>query len=313
LGLPHHREQRSRDEDNEKTWEFPWQFEPTARLGAEVMDLCEIVVQGRHNDATGGTEEESGQEGTFEVVQPHGAHSTPDLRISDGISLRDALCLCFFAVATSGWTLNFAGNPQFPYGGNVKSLKASVVIGILISVSTAMVTAQDKAAPKRLVFEGKNTTGEVWANVGLTRQRFAEDYLPMVVMVTNYSNEPVVFDRDSFRLIGNDGNRYPMPSLKELRKGYKRLGLDARAVSGTGIPWEVWARERRLAESNFFPNLSRNRRALVIDEVTLMSGYALIDVLYFAKPSGFAPGQPIILEVQAVGWETPIHLGMVLN
>ncbi len=206
----------------------------------------------------------------------------------------------------------FARRQPFAYGGEVRSLSVFALVVMLLGAVSLTLSAQDEA-PRELVFDGENVLGEVWANVGLTRQRFDEDYLPMVVMVANHSDEPVVFDRDSFRLIGSDGNRYPMPSLKELRKGYKRLGLDARAVTGTGIPWEVWARERRLVESNFFPNLSSNRRALVIDEITLMSGYALIDVLYFAKPRGFAPGQPIILEVQAIGWQTPIHLGMVLN
>lgn len=195
----------------------------------------------------------------------------------------------------------------------MRRLAVCFIILVLLGVCSANLPAQQEEAPPRLSFDGENAIGEVWANVGLTRQRFDQDYLPMVVMVANRADESVTFDRDSFRLIGSDGKRYPMPSLKELRKGYKRLGLDARAVTGTGIPWEVWARERRLVESSFFPNLSSNRRALVIDEVSLMSGYALIDVLYFAKPHGFAPGQPIILEVQAIGWEAPIHLGMVLN
>lgn len=195
----------------------------------------------------------------------------------------------------------------------MRRLATCFFILVLLGVFSATLPAQQEEAPPRVIFDGANPLGEVWANVNLTRQRFDQEYLPMVVMVANHKDQPVVFDRDSFRLIGGDGKRYPMPSLKELRNGYNLFGLDARAVTGTGIPWEVWARERRLVESNFFPNLASNRRALVIDEVTVMSGNALIDVLYFAKPQGFAPGQPIILEVQAIGWETPVHLGMVLN
>ncbi|MEE4272216.1 MAG: hypothetical protein V2I67_11105 [Thermoanaerobaculales bacterium] len=183
---------------------------------------------------------------------------------------------------------------------------------ILFSALTPALSAQENAPPK-VLFEGENVEGEVWANVSLTRQRFKEDYLPMVVMVVNRADRPVELDRDSFRLIGPDGRRYPMPTLKELRKGYRQLGRDARAVSGTGIPWEVWARDRRLVQSNFFPNLMDSRRALVIDEITLANGYAIIDILYFAKPQGFTAGGALILEVQAVGWSAPVHLGMVLD
>lgn len=188
------------------------------------------------------------------------------------------------------------------------------MIFVLIAVvgGTAAAT-EKKSSQSRLVFTGSTDFGEVWVNVGMTVNRLEQDYLPMVVMVANRADRPVVLDRDSFRLIGADGRRYPMPTVKELRQGYDKLGLDARTASGAGIPWEVWARERRLADSNFFPNMTSRGRALVVEEVTLANGSAMIDALYFAKPRGFTPNQPFILEVQALGWEVPIRLGMKLN
>jgi hypothetical protein len=104
-----------------------------------------------------------------------------------------------------------------------------------------------------------------------------------------------------------------MPSLKELRRNYRRIGLDARAVSAAGIPYQVWQRDRRLLESNFFPNALTDRRAIVIDEVSLPSGSALIDLLYFARPPGLGSGSAFVLEVQAVGWAAPVRLGIVLG
>jgi hypothetical protein len=135
----------------------------------------------------------------------------------------------------------------------------------------------------------------------------------MVVMVANRSREAVIIDRDAIRLVGADGARYPMPTLKELRKGYKRSGLDGRAVSGAGIPYEVWQQDRRLLESNFFPNLMTDRRAIVIDEVTLPTGYAMIDLIYFAKPRGLGPGEPFLIEVHPIGWDAPVRLGIMLE
>jgi hypothetical protein len=179
-------------------------------------------------------------------------------------------------------------------------------------VAGLAMTAQESPAP-RLVFDGGNDWGEVWANVGLIRHRVDEDYLPMVVAILNRCDRPVRVDRDSIRLIGRDGRRYPMPTLKELRADYDRFAMDARQVSGAGIPWQVWQSQGRLVEVNFFPDIGSDRRALLLDEVTLGTGYAMVDLLYFAKPVGFAAGEPVILEVEAAGWEAPVRLGIVFE
>lgn len=200
------------------------------------------------------------------------------------------------------------------YGCQVQRIAALIIAVLAVGVlGVSSASEKEKSAPRRLIFNGSNEVGEVWVNVGMTVNRFDEDYLPMVVMVANHADEPALLDRDSFRLVAKDGVRYPMPTVQELRKGYGKLGLDARSVSGAGLPWEVWLRERRLMDSNFFPNLHSTRRALVIDEITLANGYAMVDVLYFAKPIGFVAGDPFILEIRAIGWEIPIRIGMVLN
>lgn len=177
---------------------------------------------------------------------------------------------------------------------------------------TAGLPAQ-KETQRRIVFSGENERGELWANIGLTIQRLEEDYIPMVVMIVNHDREPVLIDRDAIRLVGPDGKRYPMPTLKELRSNYNRISLDARSVSGAGIPYEVWQRDRRLLESNFFPNTMTDRRATVIDEITLPTGYALIDILYFARPKSLVRGSSFLLEVHGLGWDEPVRLGITLN
>jgi hypothetical protein len=186
-----------------------------------------------------------------------------------------------------------------------------IVASLATVVGAASSPAQDE--PRRVVFSGGNSMGELWANVGLTVLRLDEDYIPMVVAVVNRARNAVVVDRDSIRLVTRNGERFPMPTLKELRKGYRRSSIDARTASGAGIPYLVWRSERRLMESNFFPNLQTSRRAIAVDEITLAPGYALLDLVYFAKPPGLQPGEPLLLEVQADGWEAPVRLGIVLN
>jgi hypothetical protein len=104
-----------------------------------------------------------------------------------------------------------------------------------------------------------------------------------------------------------------MPTLRELRSGYGKRRLDTRAVSAAGIPWEVWRRDRRLVESNFFPELTSGRRAIVIDELTLGRGDAMVDLLYFARPPALAAETPFILEVRAIGWQAPLRLAILLG
>jgi len=183
---------------------------------------------------------------------------------------------------------------------------------VAIIVAGGALSAQ-QARPGKIVFNGGNDVGEVWANVGLTASRLDEDYLPMVVGVQNHGPVSVRLDRDSFRLIGPDGVRYPMPTLRELRQHYRRQSLDQRAASAAGIPWEIWLRNRRLVDADFFPELATGRRAIVIDDLTLAENHAMIDLLYFAKPPGLSNGTPFILEVQALGWPAPIRLGIVLG
>jgi hypothetical protein len=184
-------------------------------------------------------------------------------------------------------------------------------LATVIAVGGALPAQQPQTG--RIVFNGGTDVGEVWANVALTASRLDEDYLPMIVAVVNHHPVSVRLDRDSFRLIGPDGVRYPMPTLKELRRRYSRQPLDLRAASAAGIPWEVWLRNRRLVDADFFPELSTGRRAIVIDEVTLAENHAMVDLLYFAKPPGLGVGTPFILEVQPLGWPTPLRLGIVLG
>ena len=96
-------------------------------------------------------------------------------------------------------------------------MKKLVLVLAFALAATGSAVAEDSQA-RRLVFSGENELGELWANIGLTIQRLEEDYIPMVVMIVNRDRAAVVIDRDAVRLVGPDGLRYPMPTLKELWK-----------------------------------------------------------------------------------------------
>jgi hypothetical protein len=169
------------------------------------------------------------------------------------------------------------------------------------------------AEEPRILFSEKSALGQLWANLSVTHLRSAESYLPMVIGIQNLSSSKLVIDRDSVRLIGPDGRRYPMAELKEVRSEYPYFGLDHRIVSGAGIPYDVWRRQRNLRESNFFPDIRSRGRATVIDRVTLRRGDGMVDLVYFIRPPGLAPGLPFALEVDFDEFRAPLRLRLVLH
>jgi hypothetical protein len=186
-----------------------------------------------------------------------------------------------------------------------------VAILIVASLMIGVVAAQE--SEQKVLHIAENDFGKVWANITLTIQRGAEPYLPMVIAVQNKSSKNVTVSRESIWLTDLEGIVYVMPTVKELRKNYNKVGIDYRMISYGGIPWEGWYRNRRLAQSNFFPNLQASRGNTTIDHITLRKGHAMVDLLYFERPRGLAFNRPFFLDVHPKGWEIPIRLRLVLS
>jgi len=174
---------------------------------------------------------------------------------------------------------------------------------VLILAASLLANAQE--AP--LLVVGENEMGSVWANISLTALRVDEPFLPMVVAVQNRSDGPVKIDRQSMWLIGPTRERFPMAQLKEIRKGYNKTRLDSRIATSAGIPVDVWYRQNRLRESNFFPDIG-TRGGTVIDRLTLRRLDAMVDLVYFHRPRGLTLDTPFVLEVAPEGWEVPLRM-----
>lgn len=175
-----------------------------------------------------------------------------------------------------------------------------------LAVVFVVVAAPAAAADPQLVFSGENRLGAAFANVSLTRLRVDEPFLPIVVGLQNLSSDAATVDRDTFRLIGPDRVRYPLAEIKDVRKGYKRGRIDQRLASAAGIPMDVWYRQGRLREANFFPSLGSG--STVVDRISLRHNDGIVDLLYFPTPHGLALGQPLLLEFALAEWEAPLQL-----
>jgi len=188
-------------------------------------------------------------------------------------------------------------------------MRVTTVATMILLCLSGAVAGQER----RYVFSEKSGAGQLWANVTLTHLRLGEPYLPMVIGVQNFSKQYARLTKDSFHLVGPDGVRYPLTDLKSVRTDYKHFTQDRRIVSDAGIPVDVWIRQRRFRESNFFPDIHLSRRPTVIDSVSLGRNDGTADLFYFVAPPGLAPGRPFLLEVRPDNWEIPLRLRLVLN
>jgi len=194
----------------------------------------------------------------------------------------------------------------------MRTIRWLVICGFAAFVF-AVAVAQDQDDEARVLFIASDDQGTVWANLSLALQNRSDAYLPMVVGVQNNSPNEVKLTRESFFLTDMDDIVYSMPTVKQWRKGYKRIVIDRRLLSTGGIPWEVWYQSGRLARSNFFPDLSGRRGNTTISTINLRTGYGMVDLLYFEQLRVQQTGRPFILTVQPVGWEVPINLRLYLN
>ena len=184
---------------------------------------------------------------------------------------------------------------------------------ILATLGLVVFAATAPAQERQFVFSEKSGAGQVWANLSVTYLRLGEPYMPIVIGVQNYSKKRANLDRDAFWLVGPDGRRYPLAELKDVRSEYGKFSIDQRMASAAGIPVDVWARQRRLRESNFYPDIQLSRRPTVIDVLTLGKSDAMVDLFYFVTPDGLGPGMPFLLEVRPRGWEIPLRLRLILT
>lgn len=183
----------------------------------------------------------------------------------------------------------------------------------LVLLAGAVGLAQEVEDPAKVLFIAEDAQGKVWANLGLMLQGNSEPYLPIVIGVQNKSDSEIRLNRNSFWLSDLDGVIYTMPTVKDWRKHYKRIVIDRRMMNTGGIPWEVWWRSGRFSQSNFFPDLRPSRGNTTLDNVSLRTGYGMVDLMYFERLRLLEVGRPFFLTVQPEGWEAPIRLRLYLS
>jgi hypothetical protein len=150
--------------------------------------------------------------------------------------------------------------------------------------------------------------------VGVTtfvaRYREKDKYLPLEIGVANKKLNKLTLTRDSFTLIDELGNEYPLTSPEELLDNYRKQSVDLRIAHITHI-FRSFFGGLSSVDSNFQPE--RPGHSLVWDRVELPRTYFMIDMLYFQHPATGIRGKKFELRVSTPELEEPLQVRFMVE
>jgi hypothetical protein len=122
------------------------------------------------------------------------------------------------------------------------------------------------------------------------RRRADAEYIPLAVGVANIGVKRLVITRESFTLVDDEGNRYPLASIKEVRQSQPNVFYDFRLTAHfRGVfaeRFDLWPKMPAV----FFPlpttEPALRGRGVARDRVELSEKTWMEDVLYFPRPEG---------------------------
>lgn len=130
-------------------------------------------------------------------------------------------------------------------------------------------------------------------DVSATILREESPYIPIGIGLANKGLERIKLDRESFTLVDEQGRRYPMASVAEVREKMSSLmrmdlrvsGSFAEVFAGSYDSWiqipSVYFPVQDAGPSSLF-----GRRGLVIDRLEVPRATYMVDVIYFPRPEG---------------------------
>lgn len=144
-----------------------------------------------------------------------------------------------------------------------------------------------------------------------TRYREDSAYIPLEVSIANNGLKQVSLNRESFTLLDEEGNRYPLATPSELLNGYDFLDFDRTHLAELrGIIFNRYA-AYAYYPSKFSP--TRTLRGIVRDTLPLPKFGYTIDVLYFPRPTTGVVGHQFELFVDAPELDDPIFVKFMVQ
>ncbi|MEW5807045.1 MAG: hypothetical protein AB1756_06840 [Acidobacteriota bacterium] len=149
------------------------------------------------------------------------------------------------------------------------------------------------------------------ASTYATRLREAEAYIPLEVSIANKGLANLTITRESFMLVDEEGNNYPLVPTKELLDNYEKQDFDRSFAHIHKVVYSIFDAYTQV-ESNFEPDRF-GRRRIVIDKVELPKFSYLIDMLYFRKPKAGLKGKKFELFLTAQELEEPVFVKFMVE
>ena len=125
-------------------------------------------------------------------------------------------------------------------------------------------------------------------NTDATRRRLKSDYVPFGLVIANNGKRALTANRENLTLTDDQGRRYPLATVKEVRSLGSRTANDLRASEFFAAFFVQRLADRPRVRAVFFPVLGRG---LVADRIELPREAWLIDVIYFPRPDGEPRGR----------------------
>ena len=166
-----------------------------------------------------------------------------------------------------------------------------------------------RLTPRTYIEEGNLLIFTV--DVSPTVWRDDKELIPIAFALANKSMQRITLTRESFTLVDEEGNRYPLASVQEMRRTGVLSNGDWNAADHffevTQGYYDSWVHQ----PSVFFPVLTTTRlgrRGVVRDKVELNLRMWTADMLYFPHPKGSIKDKKLELWLSAPELKEPVFV-----
>ncbi len=149
-------------------------------------------------------------------------------------------------------------------------------------------------------------------DVAAATRREKQAFIPIGVAIGNKSLKALTLNRESFTLVDEQGNRYPLASVQESREQGALMQTDYKIseyfLEVVQTNFNAWTYQ----PSSFFPVLSASSRSgargTVRDRVELGLRMWTYDILYFPHPKGTLVGSKYELWMTSPDLQEPVFV-----
>lgn len=198
------------------------------------------------------------------------------------------------------------------------TILAAIALAVLISgCASARRLPQEEGLHPRLtpftyIEEGKLVALSV--DTQCTGLRDKEPFIPLPVAVSNKGLKRLAMTRESFTLVDEAGNRYPLATVQEARTLGPIMANDYRVseyfFDVIATQFHAWT----FQSVTLFPVLNATnpllgtRRNIVADNIELAQRMWMTDILYFPHPKGSVKGKKFELWLSSPDLPDPVFV-----